>query len=104
MSGSRSLAEHVADQLAPLGEVTVHPYFGGWALRSHGRQFAMVMMDTLYLRIDSAARAAYEKAGSTPFTYHAGGREVVVHAYYSVPTEAIDDQAELSALARAALA
>jgi DNA transformation protein and related proteins len=103
MSGSRSLAEYVADQLAPLGEITVHRYFGGWALRSHGRQFAMVM-DALYLRVDRTARAAYEKAGSTPFSYHAGGREVVVHAYYSVPTEAIDDQAELSALVRAALA
>ncbi|MER6562040.1 hypothetical protein ABT300_30745 [Streptomyces sp. NPDC001027] len=30
MSGSRSLAEYVADQLAPLGEVTMHRYFGGW--------------------------------------------------------------------------
>ncbi|MBT2454805.1 TfoX/Sxy family protein [Streptomyces sp. ISL-86] len=37
MSGSRSLAEHLADQLAPLGEVTVHRYFGGWALRSQSR-------------------------------------------------------------------
>ncbi|MFK8908390.1 TfoX/Sxy family protein [Streptomyces sp. YS-3] len=103
MSGSRSLAEHVADQLAPLGEVTIHRYFGGWALRGHGRQFAMVM-DTLYLRVDGAARSSYEKAGSTPFTYHAAGREVVVHTYYSAPAEAIDDRTELYALARAALA
>lgn len=103
MSGSRSLAEHVADQLAPLGEVTVHRYFGGWALRSHGIQFAMVM-DTLYLRVDGAARASYEKAGSTPFAYLATGREVVVRTYYSVPADAMDDQAELCALARAALA
>ncbi|KAA2260682.1 TfoX/Sxy family protein [Solihabitans fulvus] len=103
MSGSRSLAEHVADQLASLGEVTVHRYFGGWALRSHGIQFAMVM-DTLYLRVDDAARSSYEEAGSTPFTYNAAGREVVVHAYCSVPPDAIDDRAELCALARAALA
>ncbi|GAA3392290.1 TfoX/Sxy family protein [Cryptosporangium minutisporangium] len=103
MSGSRSLAEHVADQLASLGEVTVHRYFGGWALRSNGRQFAMVM-DTLYLRVDGAARPSYEKAGSTPCTYRAAGREVVVHRYYSVPADVIDDRAELCALARAALA
>ncbi|MFJ8444434.1 TfoX/Sxy family protein [Kitasatospora griseola] len=103
MSGSRSLAEHAADQLAPLGEVTIHRYFGGWALRSRGIQFAMVM-DTLYLRVDDAARPFYEKAGSTPFSYRAAGREVVVHTYYTAPAEAIDNQAELCALARAALA
>ncbi|WP_037901798.1 TfoX/Sxy family protein [Streptomyces sp. NRRL S-350] len=103
MSGSRSLAEYLADQLAPLGEVTVHRYFGGWALRSHAVQFAIVM-DTLYLRVDGSARPDYEKAGSTPFTYHAAGREIVVRTYYSVPTEVIDDSAELCALARTALA
>ncbi|WP_031073057.1 TfoX/Sxy family protein, partial [Streptomyces sp. NRRL WC-3742] len=103
MSGSRSLAEYVADQLAPLGEVTLHRYFGGWALRCHGIQFAIVM-DTLYLRVDGEARSSYESAGSTPFTYHAAGRTVVVHAYYSAPAQAIDDRTELCALARAALA
>ncbi|MDH6576201.1 TfoX/Sxy family protein [Kitasatospora sp. MAP5-34] len=103
MSGSRSLAEHVADQLAPLGAVTVHRYFGGWAVRSHGRQFAMVM-DTLYFRVDDAARSSYEEAGSVPFSYRAAGREVVVRSYYSVPAEAIDDRSELCARARAALA
>ncbi|MEV0192819.1 TfoX/Sxy family protein [Kitasatospora purpeofusca] len=103
MSGSRSLAEHVADQLAPLGEVTIHHCFGGWALRRQGIQFAMVM-DTLYLRFDGEARPSYEQARSTPFTYHAAGREVVVRTYCSAPPEAIDDRAELCSLARAALA
>ncbi|MFI6154303.1 TfoX/Sxy family protein [Kitasatospora sp. NPDC051170] len=103
MSGSRSLAEYVADELAPLGEVTVHRYFGGWALRCHGVQFAIVM-DALYFRVDDASRPSYEDAGSTPFTYHAAGRTVVVHAYYSAPAQAVDDRTELCALARVALA
>ncbi|WP_416418276.1 TfoX/Sxy family protein [Paenarthrobacter aromaticivorans] len=102
MSGSRSLAEHAADQLSELGEVTVHPYFGGWSLRTRGTQFAMVM-DTLYMRVDAAARLSYEAEGSTPFTYTAAGREVVVGTYYSVPPGAIDDPAALCALARRAL-
>ncbi|SHI17613.1 TfoX/Sxy family protein [Streptomyces sp. 3214.6] len=103
MSGSRSLAEHVADQLAPLGGVTVHRYFGGWALRSRGIQFAIVM-DTLYLRVDDATRLSYEEAGCTPFTYRAAGRAIVVHAYYSAPAQVIDDRTQLCVLARAALA
>jgi TfoX/Sxy family transcriptional regulator of competence genes len=103
MSGSRSLAEHAADQLSELGEVTLHRYFGGWSLRTRGTQFAMVM-DTLYFRVDDTTRPAYEAEGSTPFTYNAAGREVVVRRYYSVPPEAIDDPAALCELARRALA
>ena len=102
MSGSRSLAEHMADQLAELGDVTVHRYFGGWALRSGGVQFAMVM-DTIYFRVDDACRPDYEDAGASPFTYRAVGREVVVGKYYSAPADSVDDPVELRALARRAL-
>ncbi|MER6562041.1 TfoX/Sxy family protein [Streptomyces sp. NPDC001027] len=62
-----------------------------------------MMMDTLYLRVDSAACSSYETSGSTPFTYHAAGREAVVHTYCSVPAEVMDDQAELCSPARTAL-
>ncbi|WP_371476818.1 TfoX/Sxy family protein [Kitasatospora sp. NBC_00315] len=103
MSGSRSLAEHPAAQPAPLGEVTAHRCSGSRAVRSHGSRFATVM-DTLHLRVDGVTRSSYEEAGSTPFTYRAGGREVVVHAYYGAEAEVIDDRAELCALARPAVA
>jgi TfoX/Sxy family transcriptional regulator of competence genes len=81
----------------------VHRYFGGWSLRTRGVQFAMVM-DTLYFRVDDATRLPYEAAGSTPFTYTAAGRKVVVRTYYSVPPEAIDDPSALCELARRSLA
>jgi DNA transformation protein and related proteins len=102
MSGSRSLAEYIVDQLAELGEVTMRRYFGGWALRSGGAQFAMVM-DTVYFRVADADRASYAAAGAVPFTYNAAGREVVVRKYYSVPPAAIDDPDALRDLARRAL-
>lgn len=103
MSGSRDFAEHIADQLAELGDVTVHRFFGGWALRSGGEQFAIVM-DTVYFRVDDASRPVYEAAGSSPFTYQAAGHAVIVRKYYSAPADAVDDPAELCALARTALA
>ena len=103
MSGSRDVAEDVADQLAELGEVSVHGYFGGWALRCRGVQFAMVM-DSVYFRVDDSTRPAYLDAGATPFTYVAAGREVVVQRYYSLPDGVIDDRARLQTLALEAIA
>ena len=102
MSGSRDFAEHMAEQLAELGDITVHRFFGGWALRRGGVQFAMVM-DTIYFRVDDTSRPVFEAAGSAPFSYHAAGREVMVRKYYSAPTEAIDDPVELCKLAQIAL-
>ncbi|WP_371480693.1 hypothetical protein [Kitasatospora sp. NBC_00315] len=74
ISGSRSLAALVTDQLAPLSEVTDNRYYSGCALRSHGRQFAMVM-STLWLRVHD---------------YRAADREVLVRTHCSVPAEALD--------------
>ncbi|EIV94021.1 TfoX/Sxy family protein [Frankia sp. QA3] len=89
-SGSRELAEFVVDQLAPPGGVSLHRYFGGWALRRDGRQFAMVM-DTLYLRVAEDVPGDWAARGSRPFTYQAGGRTVTVRRYHSVPDDLLDD-------------
>ncbi len=99
MSGDRSLADHILDQLQPIDGVTLRRFFGGWALCHHDRQFAMVM-DTLYLRVDAAAGAAAEAeaAGAHPFTYRAAGRTVTVRRYYSVPDDVLDNRESLCAL------
>jgi DNA transformation protein len=88
MSGSREFAEHVASLLEPLGDVELRRFFGGWALRRRGVQFAM-MMDAVYLKAEGELRAELERAGSEPFTFVRAGREVVT-SYWSVPDEAID--------------
>jgi TfoX/Sxy family transcriptional regulator of competence genes len=33
MSGSKAAAEAAVEVLAPIGDVTVHRFFGGWGLR-----------------------------------------------------------------------
>jgi TfoX/Sxy family transcriptional regulator of competence genes len=96
------LAEHLCEALAPLGAVGVRRFFGGWALHCRGVQFAMVM-DTLYLRVDDRTRPAYEAAGSEPFRYRTGKREVEVRRLYSAPPEALDDPERLCELAREAM-
>ena len=103
MSGSRELAEHVCDQLAPLGPVVLCRFFGGFALERAGAQFAIVM-DTLYFCVDDCTREAYAALGSQPFAYRAAGRRVSVQRYYSAPEDALDDADRLAALARDAIA
>lgn len=102
MSGSKEFAQHFCDILAPLGNVEVRPFFGGWGLALRGVQFAMVM-DTLYFYVDDAAREAYAARGSVPFTYNSGARRVRVARYASVPESALEDEEELNALAQAAV-
>jgi DNA transformation protein len=102
MTGSAQLAQHILDQLADIDGLVQRRFFGGWALRHVGRQVAIVM-DTLYLRVEDADRSAMIAAGSRPFTYRAAGRTVIVHRYYTVPDDALDDREALRALLRQAI-
>ena len=102
MSGDRGLAQHVLDQVEPLGGMTLRRFFGGWALCHAGQQVAMVM-DTLYVKVPEGERPAWEKAGSRPFSYQAAGRTVTVRAYYSVPDDTLDDRDALTDLVRRAI-
>ncbi len=97
MSGSREAADAALELLIPLGDVELRRYFGGWALRCAGRQFAIVM-DELYLRVDDDQRAALAAVpGAHPFTYVAAGREVTVDRYWTAPGLS---EAQLLAFAR----
>lgn len=102
MSGSRELAEHIQDLLAPLDGLRLRRFFGGWALTHQGTQFAIVM-DTLYLRVDDRLRARLRRDGSQPFRYRSAGREVTVERYYSAPASSLDRSAALLDLARDAI-
>lgn len=93
----RSLATDIADRIEGLGEVTVHRYFGGQALRTGGVQFAFVMKGTLYLRVDEASRPDYIARGASPFAYRGAAGRVTVTAYYEAPGELVDDAESLAA-------
>ncbi len=72
----------IADQLAPLGHVTARPMFSGAGIYCDGTIFALVLRDTLYLKVDDANRADFAAAGSSPFTYEAKGRTVEINSYW----------------------
>lgn len=98
-AASSDYVEFVMDQLASL-RVASGRFFGGTALSSAGTQFAMVMGNSLFFVVDDTTRPKYESMGSSCFSYSARKGRVDVRKYYAVPTDLIEDQEQLVALAK----
>jgi TfoX/Sxy family transcriptional regulator of competence genes len=94
-ASARHRALAIADELHALGPIEVTRFFGGAGLHCDGRQIGFVMKDTLYLRVDDTTRPRFEDAGTGPFAYTSGLREVTVTAYYELPQSVADDHEEL---------
>jgi len=99
-SGSADYAEFVMDQLGGLRGVVSKRFFGGFALYADGVQFALIMGSSLYFLVDDATRPAYERMGSTCFSFMKQDRRIDVRKYFVVPVELIEDQDQLIPLAR----
>jgi DNA transformation protein and related proteins len=105
MALSQGFIETLTDQLAPLGHLTVRKMFGGAAVYCDGQIFALLSDDTLYLKVDDETRGAFEAEGCGPFVYSAKGAvQQVMTAYHRAPDRLLDDEDELRAWVRAAIA
>lgn len=98
MSASPEFCEHITDLLAGFGPVSIRRMFGGAGLFRDGIMFALIVSDTLYLKVDDTTRSAYEAAGMGPFTYRRKG-ETAALGYYQAPEAAMDDPDDMRALA-----
>jgi len=67
-------------------------------------QFAMLMGDTLYFKVEDETRPAYEALGGKRFRYTTKRGEVTVRARYSAPAEILADPDRLCEWATQALA
>ena len=103
MSASTEFVHFVRDLLAPLGPLSDGKFFGGHAMKHQGRQFAMVMGNTLYFRVSDATRPDFEKRGSKAFSYSTKTKVVQVRKYFSAPEELFDDPQQMLAWARRAV-
>ena len=95
---------HCLELLSPLGRTSSRRMFGGHALYIDGLCMALIIQDTLYLKVDDTHRALFERAGCKPFTYAGKNDEVHVMSYYTAPEEAMESPAEMQPWARRALA
>ena len=94
---------HCQELLSPLGRTSSRRMFGGHALYIDDLCMALIIQDTLYLKVDDTYRALFENAGCRPFTYAGKNDEVHVMSYYTAPDEAMESPAEMTPWARRAL-
>jgi DNA transformation protein len=95
---------HCLELLSPLGGTSSRRMFGGHALYIDGLCRALIIQDTLYLKVDDANRTQFERAGCRPFTYAGKNDEVHVMSYWTAPEEAMESPAEMLPWARRGLA
>lgn len=103
MSANAEFVNHTKDQLRALGPLGEGTFFGGFAFRKDGVQFAMIMGNTLYLSVDDQSRPRFEAQGMPPFSYLTKRGRVNVKTYYAVPEDIFEDRATLANWAREAL-
>jgi DNA transformation protein len=96
-----SFEDFVADQLSPLGKISVRRMFGGAGIYRQGVFFGILYNGRLYLRTDAASRPDYRTRGMKPFRPRAG---ITLKTYYEVPPEVWEESELLVARAQRALA
>ena len=103
MPVSPDYKEFVGELLTPLGAITIKPFFGGLEVKYGEVQFAWVLSDVLYFKVDDGNRADYEEAAVGPFMYERDGREIMIRKLYEVPAFLFDEPDEMLAWARKAI-
>ena len=100
-------AGFIRDLFAPFGPVTVRRMFSGAGIFADGLMFGLVVRDVIYLKVDDANRADFEREASAPFTYTRGKKSgrPSEHAlpYWRLPERLYDEPDELAVWARQSL-
>ncbi len=82
--------DYLLDQLHPREAFLAKSMFGGWGIYRHGRMFAIVADDELYLKVDEQTQPDFEALGLEPFTFQRKGKPFAM-SYYQAPAETLED-------------
>lgn len=103
MTASNGFMRFLQDQLRGMGPISVRRLFGGAGIYADGTMFALVSDDTLYFKVDSATRPAFEAEGMQAFSYATKDGRNAIMSYWQVPDRLFDEPEEMLAWAQAAL-
>lgn len=100
-------SEFVGDLFARFGRVSVRRMFGGAGIWSGGLMFALEFDGVVYLRVDEASLADFEREGSKPFVYPRAKTPGKIgrpsRSFWRLPERLYDDPDELAVWANRAL-
>lgn len=103
MALGRDFLAFAEERLSVLGSVRIKKMFGGAGVYCDGLFFALLDDDQLFLKVDDANRAAFEKAGLSPFIFRPKEGPPVAMGYYGAPETVWDDEDEMRLWAGLAL-
>lgn len=103
MPVSEDYVTFIRDQLADFEPLRIKRMFGGAGVYSGEHFFAILVDDTLYLKVDEGNRAAFEQRGLARFTYQTKTGKSGSMSYYPVPADALEDREALAPWVRGAL-
>lgn len=92
----------VHDLLEAFGPVRLKRMFGGHGVYADDVMIAIVADATLWLKVDGASRAEFERNGSTAFVYQKKGVAAET-SYWRLPDDGVDDPDRAAEYARLAL-
>jgi DNA transformation protein len=96
-----SFKDFVLDQLQHLDDLTCRRMFGGYGLYQHGVFSGIIAHSRLYFKTNAATRTAYSQRGMQPFRPNP---KQTLNAYYEVPVDVLEDDAQLTLYAQQAVA
>lgn len=100
MAVNEDLLIYIQDQLSDFGEVETKKMFGGIGFFKDGIMFAMIGYNAFRMRVDAINQVDFESRGMKPFQSNSKKKGM---PYWEVPTEVIEDRAELAKWAQKAL-
>jgi DNA transformation protein len=103
MPVSPDYRDFVHELLSPLGSLTMKRFFGGYEVKYGEVQFAWVLNDTLYFKVDDQNRPDFEEAGVAPFEYERNGKPFTLRKLHEVPAFLFDEPDEMLIWARKAI-
>nr|WP_274383210.1 TfoX/Sxy family protein [Pinisolibacter aquiterrae] len=95
--------EFYLDLCRPLGGVTSKRMFGGLCLWHEGLAFALVIADTLYLKVDAENGPAFDERELPRFSYETKTGRTTVMSYARAPEVVFDDPDVFADWARGAI-
>jgi DNA transformation protein len=96
--------EYIRELFTSFGAVQVRRMFGGAGLYIDGVMFCLVSGGEIYLKVDAAGVANFEREGCHSFEYGTKTGRHAIMSYWQLPERLYDDAEELAQWARAALA